>query len=151
MDASKYAKIIKNVSVFKNLETNHLERLVGVSTRVKFKENELALETNQPGEEILIVLTGRLSVETADGDSLALVGAGLCVGEMAVFTNRERSATVRASIETEVLKIHKSDLFQFVEDEPKAGNILFRNVIEVLSTHMANNNLLMEFTHILDN
>lgn len=150
MDASEYAKIINNVAVFKGLSPKNLERLVGVCTRVKYNADEMALEANQEGGEILIVLSGRLAVESSDNETLALIDPGLCVGEMAVFTNRKRSADVRSVLETEVLKLQKEDLFQFVEDEPAAGNILYRNVIEVLSSHMSNNNLLMEFSHILD-
>jgi CRP-like cAMP-binding protein len=150
MYATEYAKIIRNVRVFKGLEPSHLERLVGVCTRLKIDEEELALRANGDGEEIFIVLSGRLAVISSDHETLALINPGLCVGEMAVFTNRKRSADVKAVLPTEVLKLHRDDLFQFVEDEPVAGNIVYRNVIEMLSSHMANNNLILEFSHILD-
>lgn len=150
MDASEYARIINKITVFKGMSPAHLERIVGVCSRVEFKEGDRVLAANTDGVEILIVLQGRLSVISSDGETLALIDPGLCAGEMAVFTNRKRSADVNAVMDTEVLKLNKEDLFQFVEDEPKAGNILYRNVIEMLSSHMENNNLLMEFSHILD-
>lgn len=150
MDAAEYAKIIKNVRVFKGLEPAHLERLVGVCTRLKFEDEELVLKANGEGEVVLIVLTGRLAVISSDRETLALINPGLCVGEMAVFTNRKRSADVKAVLPTEVLKLHKDDLFLFVKEEPVAGNTLYKNVIEILSAHMENNNLIMEFSHILD-
>ncbi len=150
MDASEYAKIINNIAVFKGLSPKNLERLVGVCTRVTYEEDDNVLEANKPGEEILIVLTGRLAVVGDAGETLALIDPGLCVGEMAVFTKRNRSANVNSVMNTEVLKLHKDDLFTFVEEEPVAGNIVYRNVIEILSSHMANNNLLMEFSHMLD-
>lgn len=150
MDATEYAKIIKNVRIFEGLAPSHIERLVGVCTRLKFDEEELALKANGDGDDFLIVLSGRLAVVSSDHETLALINPGLCVGEMAVFTNRKRSADVKAVLATEVLKLGKEDLFQFVEDEPVAGNIVYRNVIEILSSHMANNNLILEFSHILD-
>ena len=69
---------------------------------------------------------------------------------MAVFTKSNRSATVKSLMETEVLKLKREDLFNFVDKEPKAGNILYRNVIEILSSHMTNNNLMLEFSNILE-
>lgn len=150
MDASEYARIINNIAVFKGLSPSHLERIIGVCSVVKYSEGDKALVSDSDGNEILIVLKGRLSVVSNDGETLALIDPGLCAGEMAVFTKRKRSADVKAVMDTEVLKLNKDDLFQFVEDEPKAGIIVYRNVIEVLSSHMENNNLLMEFSHILD-
>lgn len=150
MEATEYAKIINNIAVFKGLSPKNLERLVGVCTRVKYEEGDHVLEAHKPGEEILIVLTGRLSVIGDSGETLALIDPGHCVGEMAVFTKRNRSANVNSVMSTEVIKLHKDDLFSFVEEEPVAGNIVYRNVIEILSSHMAKNNLLMEFSHMLE-
>ena len=82
MEAAEYAKIIKNVRVFKGLEANHLERLVGVCSRLKFEEEELALKANGDGEDIFIVLSGRLAVIGSDHETLALIHPGLCVGSV---------------------------------------------------------------------
>lgn len=150
MDASEYARIINQISVFKGLSPKHLERLISVCARTEYLEDEMALQANSPGDEILIVLSGRLAVESSDNETLALIDPGHCVGEMAIFTKKNRSADVKAVLKTEALKLHKDDLFKFVEEEPAAGNILYRNVIEVLANHMEKNNLLMEFSHILE-
>ena len=150
MDASEYAKIINEITVLKGLSSKHIEKIISASILSTYKQDELALKTAGPGDEILFVLKGRLAVISSDGETLALIDSGQCVGEMAVFTNRKRSADVKAVLETEVLKLHKDNLFKFVEEDPAAGVILYRNVIEVLSRHMEKNNLLMEFSHILE-
>ena len=84
-------------------------------TQVVFKEGE-------PSNGMFIVRAGELEVYLEKDDqiiSLASVSVGGMIGEMALFDQQPRSASVRAKVKTEVTHISNEDFAKLMKQIPK--------------------------------
>jgi hypothetical protein len=92
----------------------------------KWKEDEIVVEQGTPGDEILLLLDGVLSVEV-DGEALAEVGPGAVLGERALLEGGTRTATLRAVTACKVAaipgdKIDKTSLSELAEGRHREEN-----------------------------
>ena len=66
------------------------------------------------------------------------------VGEIGVFTDTRRSATVVAVSDSTVIKIGKKDLIMLFENDSVLGNCLLLNVIQDLANKLLEDNEIIE-------
>ena len=81
---------------------------------------------------MFVVQSGRVEVlqATDSGEQhLAFLETGDFFGEMAVFEKETRSATVRASAESRVLKVDKKTLLRRIKEDP----LLAVNLLQTMS------------------
>ncbi len=94
--------------------------MAGVNQSVK--KDQLLFSKDDPADGMFVVRKGELSVFlTKDGHAveLAKIGPGGMIGEMAFFDKQPRSASVKASQDSEVTKITTQDFEQLVKQIPK--------------------------------
>ncbi|MFC1694028.1 cyclic nucleotide-binding domain-containing protein, partial [Candidatus Latescibacterota bacterium] len=94
--------------------------------------------------DLYILLKGKLKV-TIRGTTLLnyITPVGL-VGEIGVFTDVQRSATVAATSDSTVIKINKVELLKLIESDSKLGSRLFLNVISDLANKLQEDNETIE-------
>ena len=72
----------------------------------KFLRGDFVVKEGDPGNEAFVVQYGQLQVQKGRlGRVVRELGAGECFGEMAVFTNAPRSASVVAKTDVELLVV----------------------------------------------
>lgn len=117
--------ILRKCFLFRNFSPGHVETIVAMSRVVTLPGNYVVFERGSSGDEMLVVLHGRLKVSVADGDGreivLGTVGSGEIVGEIAMLDGRGRSATVTTLAPSELLVIHRKDFMPFLEQNPKVA------------------------------
>ena len=88
------------LELFRGLSAAELTRVNNLLGRTKFATGAMILTANQPGEIAYIILEGTLKVSTIEGNgrelTLALLGPGEIVGELALADRAARSADVTA-------------------------------------------------------
>ncbi|MFQ5822535.1 MAG: cyclic nucleotide-binding and patatin-like phospholipase domain-containing protein [bacterium] len=88
------------------------------------------------GDCVYIVSNGRLRVyvEDKNGDEVIVgeVGRGECVGEMAILSEEDRSATVYAIRDTELVKFSKAEFDRLIEKYPQAMMRIARIIVSRL-------------------
>jgi len=104
--------------------------LQGESQRVRLRQGEILFAQGDPGDSMYLLLQGRLCVRLrhADGSEMTLaeLGPGSIVGEMALLTGQARTATVSALADAELVRCprerferlaaaHPEELAGFVE------------------------------------
>jgi CRP-like cAMP-binding protein len=97
-----------------------------------YKDGEDIIRQGNTGDSMYVVQSGRVEVvqSSAAGEQhLAYLEAGDFFGEMAVFEKEVRSATVRASGESRVLKIDKKTLLRRIREDP----LLAVNLLKTMS------------------
>lgn len=118
------ADILRKCFLFRNFSPGHVEKIVAMSRVVTLPGNYVVFDKGSSGDEMLVVLNGRLKV-SVDGDGreivLGTVGSGEIVGEIAMLDGRGRSATVTTLAPSELLVIHRKDFMPFLEQNPKAA------------------------------
>jgi CRP/FNR family cyclic AMP-dependent transcriptional regulator len=85
------------------------------------QENEILFHENEKGREMAVVRKGRLIIETGSGNkkkTIAELGVGSIVGEMALIDGMPRSASVRALSSAEVNIIDSSFFEQMMSHLP---------------------------------
>src|SRR5471032_1381364 len=89
---------------------------------------------------VFVVISGELEVRAKQDDGgeplLARVGPGETLGEISLFDPGPASATVSAVEFSQLWRIADSDLIQFMEDNPGAGNVLLRTLASILAQRL---------------
>ena len=95
-DASDLGKL----ELFRGLSATELARVNDLLGRTKFPSGAMILTADQPGEVVYVIVEGTLKVSTLQSSgrelTLALLGPGEVVGELAVADRAGRSADVTA-------------------------------------------------------
>ncbi|MEE3259574.1 MAG: cyclic nucleotide-binding domain-containing protein [Candidatus Latescibacterota bacterium] len=139
-DSQRLAKIVEKIHLFRDLEIKEIESLLRICTYRSFEVGEQIYKRNDPSTEMLILLSGRLSVRSEAGDALAHIEPGAPVGEMGVFTGETRSAGIIAMEPSNALTIDKANLYQVLEANKAMHFKVLQNLIHVLSRRLADAN-----------
>ncbi len=98
-----------------------------------YRDGEEIVRQGSNGDSMYVVQGGRVEVvQQSDSGSeqhLAFLEAGDFFGEMSVFENEVRSATVRASGQARVLKIDRRTLLRRIREDP----LLAVNLLKTMS------------------
>ncbi|WP_162250906.1 MDR family MFS transporter/patatin-like phospholipase family protein [Nocardioides sp. Root140] len=102
------------------------------SERVLLAAGDVLFRAGDPADAAYTVVTGRLEVSVA-GRSLRLLGPGAVLGELALLTDSDRSATVKARRDSVLLRLRPRALREVMDNAPGAG----RAVATVLAGQLA--------------
>ncbi|MGF6919729.1 SulP family inorganic anion transporter [Paraburkholderia sp. 40] len=95
----------------------------------------------EPGDALYFVEQGRvaISLPLADGRSARLrsFGPGTVVGEMAVYTQQQRSADVIAEAPTRVYRLSISRLLELEQQDPATAQQLHRFLVKTIALRLA--------------
>ncbi len=110
--------------------------LLASTRRRRFARREVLFHEGDPGDTLHLIDKGRVAVRitTPLGDvaTLAVLGPGECVGEMAILGTGQRGATVVALEKSETLSLHR-DQFEAMRREHPAVD---RFLIDVLAAEV---------------
>ena len=133
---------LRRIPLFKHLSYKEQAAILAIATSRTYPGGREIVLENQPGEELFIVVGGRVSIEK-NGVEIAELRAGGHFGEMGLIDNEPRSATVRASEPTRVMVVSRNDLMTLMKKEPVLAVKLLWSFVQVLSDRLraANANL----------
>ena len=86
-----------------------------------YKDGDIIFEENSVGREMYIILTGKAKVIKERGDvetTLATLEEGDFFGEMSLFDNNPRSATVKALGDVKLLEINQKNFLKKISRDP---------------------------------
>jgi CRP-like cAMP-binding protein len=100
-----------------------------------YADGEVLCREGERGDHMYVIQAGRVEVVTSkDGTEirLATLGEGDIIGEMAIFGQEPRSATVRAVGEVRALTVDRKNLLRRISEDP---TMAFR-VIKLLTNRV---------------
>ena len=104
---------LARVELFAELPSEDLERLAKVTVVREYKKDDVIVEEGEVGVAFYVIAEGHVEVVKDLGKPneqvVAKMGPGAFFGEMALFDNQVRSASVRAVEETRCLVLTKWD------------------------------------------
>ncbi len=113
------------------------EALLALARRRRIRRNETILRAGAAGDEVVIVLAGRVKLSAYGADRrevvIALRGPGELLGEMAALGGQRRTATAVAVDDAEVGFLHADELRDFLHDHPDAALVMIRMLVRRLS------------------
>ena len=126
-------QIIQKISLFKGLDLEHIQRLLRRGTSKSYGIGERVYTVDEPSDEMLVLLKGKLVVTSAGGEELAAIWPGMITGEMGVFTNHLRSANITAVEASVAIVIGQKTLVSFWSSDNTVHICMLDNVVEILS------------------
>ena len=125
-DEARLLDVLPTTELFKDLSEAEA-RVLGRSVVIqRFGQGEDLVREGEGGDHFFVLLEGSCSVLVAgaSGSSItvASVGSGAVVGEMALLAGAQRTATVRAATEVLVARVGKGALTSLLELRPDLLN-----------------------------
>lgn len=134
---------LRKVPIFDGLSPDELKAISYTLTEEEVSPDQVVFRQGDIGDRMYIIVSGKVAVvrETPSGEeTLATLRPMDFFGEMAVFDNDVRSATVKAMTSAVLLVVHRERLNQLMGDSEEIG----LQVIRVLSSRLRAANLRLE-------
>ncbi len=121
--AEQCCQALAGVELFADLSPDQLQMLVEGSRLVSYGPGEAVVVEGADGRSMFHLLRGEVEIlkELEPGHSVAVrqLGPGDVFGEMTLFLDAPRSATVRATQECLLLKVHRDGVKALLEESPE--------------------------------
>lgn len=136
----RLGEVVDRIGLFRGLEDEQLERLAAACKHATFERGMDVFRQGEPSGEMFLILEGEVGIHI-DDRPVGTVRAGECLGEIAVLTGGEHSATARAATPVEVGVLTKADLESLVRLRPGIGVVLYRNLARGLGEKLRRTDL----------
>ena len=114
---------LHNVSIFQSLTEEDPALLESHGRRRRYDKNFIVVQEGDEGSSMSVILTGRVSVYTANADGKRLwlrdMVAGDYFGEYALLDDSPRSATIHTAEPSEFLEISRDAVLQTFAQKPR--------------------------------
>ena len=136
MDKIGYAEDGVFSSMLHGITEDEWARVERNSKRKTFKSGEILINEGVTGQEFYIIISGRVAatkVSELSGETieLGILKEGDIIGEMAIITNKPRSATIIAIEDTVVLVVDMDNIRQDPEAQPVYVKIMHNLALEL--------------------
>jgi hypothetical protein len=114
---------LKRIEIFEGLSISELAAVASVTREERFERGQVIIQEGDPGDTLYLVIEGEVSVikQQADRSVLELdrIGTGDYFGEMALFEDIPRTASVVAEQPSRLLVLNKQDFKEMVREYPQ--------------------------------
>lgn len=110
-------EVLRKSEVFSALSAQQLARLMDAAEVTEHGSGEALTEEGAIGYRFYLLLGGSAVVER-EGDTVATIGAGDFVGEIALLGGGRSTATVRCQEPTRCLTLRREEFWAVLEAEP---------------------------------
>ncbi len=128
VDAAEAEASLRGTPLFSALGPDALRSFINKVVLVELDAGETLFRQGDSGQTLYVVAEGEVAVvnEGPPRVQLSRLGEGSFCGEIALVTEQPRSATIEATVATELLAIDRDVIGDLVEDEPEVLQVLLR-------------------------
>jgi CRP-like cAMP-binding protein len=123
---------LKKAFLFQGLPDDVLEVLAQKMTHQKLAKNEALFHRGDRGDALYVIEQGRVRIVREDEQGRELVlnhcGPGEAIGEMSLFDQEPRSASVIAVTDSEVLELKRDAFFELIDQRPDVSLVLLQSL-----------------------
>jgi CRP/FNR family cyclic AMP-dependent transcriptional regulator len=146
---------VRSSPLFGEFSEEDLTKLAPYLDEVEFPKGVKIFEQEAEGDALYIILSGQVGVIRKGAKDkgqqrermLAVVGAGECIGEMALADGGPRSASVTTLEFVNALRFAKSNFNSMRDAEPKLAIRLTLGIFRLLSKRLRQINNSLEMVH----
>jgi CRP-like cAMP-binding protein len=121
--SAEVVELLARVPIFSTLETDDLQRIAQLAVPRRFEAGQVVFREGDASDTCYVVHTGRTRAVHQHGDgrtiTLATFGPGDIFGELALFEDELRSATIEALGETSVVAVLGPDMRRLMAEHPQ--------------------------------
>jgi CRP/FNR family transcriptional regulator len=121
--SAEVVELLARVPIFSTLEVDDLQRIAQLAVPRSFEAGQVAFRGGDASDTCYVVHTGQTRAVHQHGDgrtlTLATFGPGDIFGELALFEDELRSATVEALEQTSVVAVLGPDMRRLMTEHPQ--------------------------------
>lgn len=148
-EASQFVEAVKRVPLFVGLKPTQAVQVLKVCERRSLAAGETLCRFGDRSDKMYILLSGELSIRTEDDTQVAKIAPVAPVGEMGIFTDEPRSATVVASTDSTLFVLGKYQLEGVMRGNREIEVTVSRNVISTLANRIRESNEELKYLRAL--
>ncbi|MGM0788285.1 MAG: cyclic nucleotide-binding domain-containing protein, partial [Thermodesulfobacteriota bacterium] len=122
LDVAEKILLLKNIAIFSGLSVSELGAIAAVTEEIDYDAESAVIEEGEAGDRVYLIIEGRVAVckgkDPGSEFRLDTMGAGDYFGEMALFEEAERSATIRTLEPSRFLVLDKQEFYELVREYP---------------------------------
>lgn len=122
---------LSEIGIFSELSKKELKAVSRLMTEVNIKDGATLTKQGEPGREFMIISSGTARVEI-DGTSVAHLGPGDFLGELAVITGTPRTATVTATSPMFVEVLNRREFMALLDESSSLGRKILVGAVKRL-------------------
>lgn len=127
--------ILREMPIFQHLEYVELIEVLNVSRQRRFNVDEEIFSEGADGDEMFVILDGRVSIRKNGQEVITLVQGGH-FGEMALMDRNQRSAAAVAVEPTRVISVQRRPLFHLMQQNKEIAVKLLWCFMQVLTQRL---------------
>ncbi len=141
---------LKSIPILQDFEEEELRNFLKICRRVRFPKGEAILKEGEAGETMYIMEEGTVEItktlvlkpsgeNSQDRDKVLTKLSAKdhpIFGEVALFEQSKRTATVLALTDCLLLEITKDDFLRLAEEYPRIGYKICRNIARLLCSRL---------------
>jgi CRP-like cAMP-binding protein len=143
-DSGRIIEFMKKIPLFKGFSDDQYIKLLNICSKRIVKKDSFLCNENEDADELFVLLKGKFKVLLRGIILVNFISPMELVGEIGVFTNVKRSASVLAHTDSTVLRIHKHELFALMKTDASLSQRLLLNVIHDLAAKLMEENQIIE-------
>ena len=140
---------LQDCLLFEGIDEHYVDSFLSDCTEISLKKNAFLFEKDDVGDEMYILLNGCVEIlfnkkETPGPDiKLHITKPGSVIGELCVFGQRTRSASIRAIENSQLLKISGEEFRIRIYAKELDAMLICYNIAKVLSERLTETDLLL--------
>ncbi len=128
-------ELLLKVFFFRDLSPDELLAIMAITRREQYTMGQRVFEAGTPSDSLYIIKNGSMMVKSGPV-VLAALGIGDTIGEMSFVDRGNRSATIAAIEETELLKVSFTDLEELFEKYTQMAGKIYKAMAVALSQRL---------------
>jgi CRP-like cAMP-binding protein len=137
-------ELLRNVSIFRDLDTGELARVAEVCREQNFVSGEYIFREGEAGNRLYLIVEGEVRISRqvpgSGEEALAVLKKGALFGEMAVFDRSERSTDAISNGGTKVITISRSDFELLLDFNRDLAHKVLWACVRLLSSRLRQTN-----------
>ncbi len=143
-------QFLKRILILQDLNEEEIRQLLGITRPLRYAKGAVILKEGEPGESMYIIEEGMVEVSKAlvmkwgrqdyqDRDKILTKLSAedhAIFGEVALFEQNRRTASVVALTDSVLLEIAKADFLRLAEENPRIGYKITRNIAQLLCSRL---------------
>jgi CRP-like cAMP-binding protein len=110
-------ELIRRVPLFERCSKGELQEVAAVADEIDLPEGRVLTRQGEPGREFLVLVDGSAEV-VQDGRTINQLGKGDFLGEIALLSDRPRTATVTATSPVRALVVRDVEVRSLLAHQP---------------------------------
>jgi CRP/FNR family cyclic AMP-dependent transcriptional regulator len=123
--------VLKKIPLFASLAEADLENLASLIRRKTIRKGELLFRQGDEGTALYLILQGRIKISVSrrtDTVTLAILGQGEFLGEMALLDDLPRSADAMALEDSQLYALNRKDFLFFLKNKEHAVHAILASL-----------------------